>query len=93
MPLPLKSKRPKDLAEDRRRLIKQRGRGQWLSFGLTGAIVAAASVFFAVGDKTAGIAFLGSDVILVSIALAGGVVDLPKRRHDDSDDNRSSDED
>jgi len=67
------------IADDRRTLVGQRGRGQWLAFGLTAALIVAASVFFALGNNTAGIAFLGSDVFLVGVALLGGTVDLPRR--------------
>jgi uncharacterized membrane protein len=73
-------------AEDRRMLIGQRGRGQWMSVTLTLALILAAVVFFAVGNNTAGIAFLGGDVVLVGIALAGGVIDLPRKAP--SEDNR-----
>lgn len=71
------------LADDRQTLIAQRGRGQFLAFGLTSALIIAAAVFFALGNTTAGIAFLGSDVILVIIALLGGAVELPGRNDDD----------
>lgn len=48
-------------------------------------LIVAACVFFAVGNNTAGIAFLGGDVVLVGIALAGGVIDLPRKGSDEDE--------
>jgi uncharacterized membrane protein len=79
------------IGRDRREVIKQRGRGQLLSVAITAVVLVAACIFFATGNNTAGIAFLGSDVILVSIALAGGYVSFPQRGRWDAEDEGDDD--